>query len=213
MVDGDRRRHVQAAPARVAQPAREVDLVGVDEEVRVQVVRPRSAATRRTSSAADWHQSTSRVREPRLWTVKSRWARARRQAPAGSGKTPRRRLLRAVRAQQPRSRERGAGSVLQRLRTAPAWRPGGARSPRSAAARSGRGAAQQLGIVLALAAPAVERDHLVDRRMARAASAEPSRDPLSSTSTSLVNGSAVRSRAIASRPRTSSSRWEVLTTQ
>ena len=47
----------------------------------------------------------------------------------------------------------------------------------------------------------------------RAAPAEPSREALSSTSTSERNGSASRSAAIASRQRTSSSRCSVLTTQ
>ena len=37
VVDRDGARHVQAAPAGVAQAPREVDLVGVDEEVGVQV--------------------------------------------------------------------------------------------------------------------------------------------------------------------------------
>src|SRR4051795_11038287 len=47
----------------------------------------------------------------------------------------------------------------------------------------------------------------------RAAPAEPSFEALSSTSTSVANGSASRSAAIASRQRTSSSRCSVLTTQ
>jgi len=80
---------------------------------------------------------------------------------------------------------------------------------REAAAR----AAQQLGVVERLAAALGQRDRLGDRRCARAASAEPSREPLSSTSTSLSKGSLSRSLAMASRPRSSSSRWEVLTTQ
>jgi hypothetical protein len=47
----------------------------------------------------------------------------------------------------------------------------------------------------------------------RAACAEPSRDPLSSTRTSVANDNPSRSRAIASSPRSSSSRCEVFTTQ
>src|SRR3954470_9076258 len=47
----------------------------------------------------------------------------------------------------------------------------------------------------------------------RAAPAEPSFEALSSTSTSVANGSAARSAAIASRQRTSSSRCSVFTTQ
>src|SRR3954447_14789985 len=47
----------------------------------------------------------------------------------------------------------------------------------------------------------------------RAVPAEPSVEALSSTSTSVSNGSAARSAAIASRQRTSSSRCSVFTTQ
>ena len=59
-----------------------------------------------------------------------------------------------------------------------------------------------------------ERDDLGRRRGgARAAPAEPSFEALSRTSTSVANGSASRSAAIASRQRTSSSRCSVFTTQ
>ena len=47
----------------------------------------------------------------------------------------------------------------------------------------------------------------------RAAPTEPSVDALSSTRTSVANGTEARSRAIASSPRTSSSRCWVFTTQ
>ena len=47
----------------------------------------------------------------------------------------------------------------------------------------------------------------------RAAPTDPSVEALSSTRTSVAKGTAARSRAIASSPRTSSSRCSVLTTQ
>ena len=68
VVDRHRAGHVQAAPARVAQAAGEVDLVGVDEEVGVEVVdlRGRRAPDqqRRRLAPVDLARAV-----PRLWTV------------------------------------------------------------------------------------------------------------------------------------------------
>ena len=198
------------------QPPSEVDLVGVDEEVGVQVVDLRGGLApheqRRRLAPVD----LAGRREPRLCTTSEPCSHsAPASAVSGAGKPPRRGLRRAVgprAARAPAQRRRAVGleRLAQRQR-----RPGQqlgvlVEQQRVAAAR----AAQQLGVVEPLAAP--RRAGRSSRRRPgapRAACAEPSREPLSSTSTSVANGSPSRSRAIASRPRSSSSRWEVLTTQ
>ena len=108
-----RLRHVQAAPARVAQAAGEVDLVGVDEEVRVEVAdllgRLAPHEQRRRLAPVD----LARLRAAALHGEQAVQQAAPRRAPSRRGKAPRRGLLGAVRAQQPRARaapRRGARS-------------------------------------------------------------------------------------------------------
>jgi hypothetical protein len=88
------------------------------------------------------------------------------------------------------------------------------------AAQGGRRAGQQLGVLVeeqAVAPPrALQQRGVVLALVAgwlRAAPAEPSREALSSTSTSVSKPTAARSAAIASRQRISSLRCSVFTTQ
>ena len=75
-------------------------------------------------------------------------------------------------------------------------------------------ASQQLGVVQRLAAPLAERDHLVDRRVrARGLGGAVARAVVEHQHLGRERQRRSRSRAIASSPRSSSSRWEVFTTQ
>ncbi len=216
VVDRRGRRHVQAAPARLRAGARRSRPRRSRRRSPGPGSRPAAAASRRTSSAADWHQSTSRML----------------LAAALDGQQP---------VQEERAGERGRGTGEAPGAT-PAGLPSGRsrRAPAQAAPGRSRRAAQsasvapglklgvlveqqaeapprppqQLGVVGALAAPLAEGDRLVDRRVRRgpprrSRRASRCRAPAPRSRTAAPT----RSRPIASRPRSSSSRCEVFTTQ
>ena len=119
------------------------------------------AASRRTSSAADWHQSTSRVRRPTLWTVSRRCRNSapasavsgvgKRQAEACAEPSGRSSLAPAQAAFGCSSSQRGSRAQLGVL----------VQQQRIATAR----ALQQLRVVDRLAAPLLDGDRVVDGRM------------------------------------------------
>ena len=206
-MDRPRAGHVQRAPARVAQALAEVDLVGVDEERRVEPADLR-APPRGARAAPPTAPSRPRAsRSPRLCTVSRR---CRNSAPSERGRrrreAPGRRLLarrrgaaarapaarrarlarRAPSTQRRASRRPQLGVLVEQQRVAPA-RALQQRACRSRPCRAARSSAISLG-----RPPG-----------ARARRARPSRrrEALSSTSTSVSNGSGARSAAIASRQR------------
>ena len=214
VVDRLRARDEERVPAGVGQALAEVDLVGVDEELRVEpadlarrlraheqrgalrpVDRARAvAAALHRRPAVDEERRRERARRP----GEAPGARPAACRPAAAAARPRRRRAGSARAPRAARRSRRAA----------------ARSPRSAAARSARSRAQQRGVVLRLAGAPLARDHAVDgrrarvpRRPSRRSTRCRARAPRSRTAT------AARSRAIASSPRTRSSRCWVFTTQ
>ena len=124
--------------------------------------RPARPRSRLTSSAADWHQSTSRVCPPVLWTVN---ARCRNSAPASAVPAVGKRHAEGWPLPSGRSSvapaQAAVGPLLERL----VQRERRARQQLGVLVEQQRvaspRAAQQLGVVERLAAPFVERDHLV----------------------------------------------------
>src|SRR6185312_17286649 len=106
VVDRARARDVEAAPARVAQPPREVDLVGVDEEVRIE-----PAHLLRGAAAHEQRRGLAPVDAARAGAATLHGQRAVQLERAGNrarrtGEAPRARLRRAVGKEQLRA---GAG--------------------------------------------------------------------------------------------------------
>src|SRR3954454_9625313 len=172
------------------------------------------AASTRTRSAADCAQSTSRIFSPRLWTVRLRWRKtAPTSAVAGVGK--RQALGWSVPSGRRRRAPAAAGfgrsvSAAWSAATAP-----GLSSESSLSRSAKRPRARCRSAVSFSPLPRRWRSAItsVTTGWLRAAAADPSFEALSSTSTSVWNGSASRWAAIASRQRRSSSRCSVFTTQ
>ena len=181
---------------------------GVRAALRTDTSPPRACA-RRCSARCTRGAGTRRRRAPSA-TVGNRHAHAWAPPPPPLRRCP----CRPGAAAEPRRRPRPG--VPPGPATARASRPPAARSPRSAAAHSdprARVISAESFSALPRRCPSAITSSTAG--CARAARAEPSREPLSSTSTSVANGSSPesRSRAMASSPRSSSSRWEVFTTQ
>ena len=207
--------HVQALPARVTQPAGEVDLVGVDEELRVEVVDlcGRVAAHQQRRGLAPVHLAdvlAAALHDQHALQPEREGERARRR-----GEPPRARLRAAVGSQQERSGEGRPGVLLHRP-------PEGHRGPgaelgvlveqqRVAAAGAGAAAASRWR-PCRCGAPA---------RSSRPPPGAPRASSALSRRASSCRGRASgwrtaapsRSRAIASRHLQSSSRLAVATTQ
>ena len=192
--------HVERVPAGVGEPAAEVDLVGVDEERRVEV------ADLVRGLAADEHRRrlhpVDRAARPRplLCTTNRRCRNsARQQRRAGGREAPGRRLLLAVGADEHRAR--GAGALVggergvQRDRRARLELGVLVEQQAEAPAR----ALQQRGVVAALPRRWGSAITSAATGCWRATSTEPSWDALSSTRTSVSKSTVARSRAIASR--------------
>jgi hypothetical protein len=160
VVHGDRGRHVQRAPARVAQAPAEVDLVGVDEEGRVEPLdlaggvgaheqagglRPVDLA-RALAAALD---GEALVQEERAHEGRGR-----------RGEAPRAGLLGPIGAQQARAGRRGVVALLERV----AQGHDGAGPQLGVLVEQQRvasaGPLEPRGVVLALARPALEGDDL-----------------------------------------------------
>ena len=166
VVDRRRAGDVQRAPARVAQALAEVDLVGVDEERRVE---PADLLGRLAA-----HEQRRGLRPvdvaDRLAPALHRVAAVQEERADERGdrrrEAPRRRLAAAVGAQEPRARGRGIARARERgvQRRRRARRELGVLVEQQAVAPAR--ALQQLGVVLALAAPARQRDELRRRRVA-----------------------------------------------
>src|SRR4051794_32027440 len=172
------------------------------------------AASTRTRSAADCAQSTSRIFSPRLWTVSLRWRKtAPTSAVAGVGK----RQALGCSVPSGRRRRAPAAAAFGRSANAPcsaATEPG--RSSESSLSRSAKRPRERCSSAVSFSPlPRRWRSAMTSVTVGwwRAAPADPSVEALSSTRTSVSNGSASRSAAIASRQRTSSSRCSVFTTQ
>src|SRR3954454_156626 len=172
------------------------------------------AASTRTRSAADCAQSTARGLSPRLWTVSLRWRKtAPTSAVAGVGK----RQALGCSVPSGRRRRAPAAAAFGRSANAPcsaATEPG--RSSESSLSRSAKRPRERCSSAVSFSPlPRRWRSAMTSVTVGwwRAAPADPSVEALSSTRTSVSNGSASRSAAIASRQRTSSSRCSVFTTQ
>ena len=213
--------HVEDSPARVVKALAEVGLVGVDEELGVQVADRGGRLPRRTSSAADCTQPTARVSLPRALrdeeAVQEEGAGDRRPE---AGQPPGAGLGRAGRIEQPRSGGRGSAVGAKRLDER-------LRRPREQLgvlveqqAELAASLAQQSAVERRLALTALAADQPQAARRGRSgaafqastASADPSSDALSRTRTSASIPPAPYSR-IESRQASSSSRPLVLTTQ
>src|SRR3954452_7798667 len=172
------------------------------------------AASTRTRSAADCAQSTSRIFSPRLWTVSLRWRKtAPTSAVAGVGK---RQALGCSVPSGRRSRAPAAAALGRSVSAA--WSAAtapGLSSESSLSSSAKRPRARCRSAVSFSPLPRRWRSAItsVTTGWLRAAAADPSFEALSSTSTSVWNGSASRWAAIASRQRRSSSRCSVFTTQ
>src|SRR3954468_10572315 len=172
------------------------------------------AASTRTRSAADCAQSTSRIFSPRLWTVSLRWRKtAPTSAVAGVGK----RHALGWSVPSGRRRRAPAAAALGRSVSA-AWSAAtapGLSSESSLSSSAKRPRARCRSAVSFSPLPRRWRSAItsVTTGWLRAAAADPSFEALSSTSTSVGNGSASRRAAVASRQRRSSSRCSVFTTQ
>ncbi len=200
VVDRARAGHVQAAPTGVAQAAGEVDLVGVDEEVGVHVpdLRRRLAAHEQRRGLAPVH--LARVLAGALHGVEAVHEQRARERRGDRGKPPRACLRGAVSG--------AAGEHPRRPRPGAPAAPATARASRLASSSESsfsssayRPRARCISAESFSALPRRSSSAIVSSTAgcSRAASADPSREPLSSTSTSLANGSSERARA-RSRP-------------
>ena len=153
-------------PAGVAQPPGEVDLVGVDEEVGVEVADLLGRA-RAARAAPPTGTSRPRARACRVLCTVSR--RCRNSAPASAVSGDGKRHADAWREPSGRSSARagagGCGLLLQRLESASVAPGSSSESSFSSSAIAPARAAQQLGVVSALPRRSLERDHLVHRRV------------------------------------------------
>ena len=201
VVDRARGRHVQAAPAGVAQPPGEVDLVGVDEEVGVEVADlrrpPRADEQRRGLAPVDLARALAAALHGqrggaassapasavsgRREAPRARPAARRRGAAAARRRSAARGSLSSACAQRERRAGQQLGVLVEQQREAPARAP------------------QQLAVVGALPRRSLERDHLVDRRVRRA-------PPPPSRRASRCRARAPRSRTAAPRARARSRR-------
>src|SRR5437588_605055 len=115
VVDGGRRRDVHAVPARVSQPASEVDLVRVHEEVGVEVVDLRGGRTSHQQRCRLAPVDLACACSPALHGQQPVQEERAGECRHGRGKAPRAGPRRAVGAQQARSGARGARALLERL--------------------------------------------------------------------------------------------------
>ena len=220
VVDDPGAGHVEDPPARVVKALAEVGLVGVDEELGVEVADLRRPPRRRTASPPTAPSRPRGCRRRAHWVTRRR---CRKRAPAIDVPRPGSRQAHGRGAPEGSSSCAPAAAARRSARSAPtsASAAPGSSSESSLSSRQISPRASRSSLLSSVALPS-RRSPRISRRpsprpsgaafQASTASADPSSDALSRTRTSASIPAAPYSR-IESRQASSSSRPLVLTTQ